>query len=192
MTNLTFVCAREDEIITPHQTVLLKLLDSYLQTAHLTVEMCQQLCPMIASTFFDLGEYSISTIDRAIPNISSLPSAPPSLSSFSSGMGTSISPTLVAPEPSLGHVHPSPAQMLKAPLTTGELDMLLPSACEALVLMTQCLITFALTSEDGDFDFPPGDNPKDFLNAAMIEEGVGTPEIIISTFQCHAQGQIRG
>ena len=57
--------------------------------------------------------------------------------------------------------------------------MLLPSACEALVLMTQCLVTFALTSEDEEFDFPPGDNPKDFLNAATVEEGIGMPEIII-------------
>ena len=67
--------------------------------------------------------------------------------------------------------------------------MLLPSVCEALVLMTQCLITFALTSEDENFDFPPGDNPKDFLNAAMVEEGVGVPEIIISTFQCHVPNE---
>jgi hypothetical protein len=62
--------------------------------------------------------------------------------------------------------------------------MLLPSVCEALVLMTQCLVTFALTSEEEEFDFPPGDNPKDFLNAAMVEEGVGMAEIIISAFQC--------
>lgn len=62
--------------------------------------------------------------------------------------------------------------------------MLLPSVCEALVLMTQCLVTFALTSEDEEFEFPPGDNPKDFLNAAMVEEGVGIAEIIISAFQC--------
>ncbi|KAF9648887.1 hypothetical protein BDM02DRAFT_3095712 [Thelephora ganbajun] len=140
----------EDEIITPHQTVLLKLLDSYLQTAHLTVVMCQQLCPMIASTFFDLGEYNINAIDRAL---------------------------------SFGHIYPAPAQTSEAPLAAGELDMLLPSVCEALVLMTQCLITFALTSEDEDFDFPPGDNPKDFLNAATVEEGVGMPEVIISLLQ---------
>jgi hypothetical protein len=82
--------------------------------------------------------------------------------------------------------------MVEAPLTTGELDMLLPSVCEALVLMTQCLITFAMTSEDEEFDFPPGDNPKDFLNAAMVGEGVGIPEIIISAFRSHAQGQTRG
>ena len=60
--------------------------------------------------------------------------------------------------------------------------MLLPGVCEALVLMIQCLITFALTSEGEEFDFPPGDNPKDFLNAAMVEEGVGMPEVIISAF----------
>lgn len=62
--------------------------------------------------------------------------------------------------------------------------MLLPSVCEALVLMTQCLITFALTSEDEEFDFPSGDNPKDFLNTVTVEEGMGIPEIIISAFRC--------
>jgi len=46
--------------------------------------------------------------------------------------------------------------------------------------MTQCLVTFALTSEEEELDFPPGDNPKDFLNAAMVEEGVGMAEIIIN------------
>jgi len=83
-------------------------------------------------------------------------------------------------------------QTLEVPLTAGELDMLLPSVCEALVLMTQCLITFALTSEEEVFDFPPGDDPKDFLNAAMVEEGMGIPEIIISAFQFHVQRQTRG
>jgi len=80
--------------------------------------------------------------------------------------------------------------MPEASLTSGELDVLIPSVCEALVLMAQCLTTFALTSEDQDFNFPPGDNPKDFLNAAMVEEGIGMPEIIISTFQSSAQGQM--
>lgn len=70
--------------------------------------------------------------------------------------------------------------------------MLLPSVCEALVLMTQCLTTFALTSEDEEFNFPPGDNPKDFLNTAMVEEGVGIPEMIIGTFRCHGRGQLWG
>jgi len=61
--------------------------------------------------------------------------------------------------------------------------MLLPSVCEALVLMTQCLLTFGLTSVDEELDFPLGDNPKDFLNTAMVEEGTGMPEIIISLLQ---------
>lgn len=181
---LTFVHTREDEIITPHQTVLLKLLDSHLQTANLTVEMCQQLCPMIASTFFDLGEYSVSAIDRAAPHVSSPASAPPSLSSASSS-GTDSSAPLILTPPELffGPIYTTPAPVSEVPLDSAELDMLLPSVCEALVLMTQCLVTFALTSEDEELDFPLGDNPRDFLNAAMVEEGVGMPEIIISAFR---------
>jgi len=147
---------------------------------------------MIASTFFDLGEYTINAIDRAVPNILSPVSAPPPLSPSSSGTGSSMSPILTPPDLPFGHVYPAPTQALEAPPTAGELDILLPSVCEALVLMTQCLITFALTSEDEEFDFPSGDNPKDFLNAAMVEEGVGIPEMIISTFQPHAQGKSRG
>ena len=99
MVELTSVCTREGEIITPHQTVLLKLLDSYFQTAHLTVETCQQLCPVIASAFFDLGEYSISAIDRAAPNIYSPASAPPPPSpASSSGTDSSTSRILTPPE----------------------------------------------------------------------------------------------
>lgn len=85
-------------------------------------------------------------------------------------------------------MYPAPTQRPEVPPPTGELDVLLPSVCEALVLMTQCLTSFVLTSEDEDFDFPPGDNPKDFLNAATVEEGVGMPEIIIGAFQRHTQG----
>ena len=183
MIDLTFGCIREDEIITPHQTVLLKLLDSYLQTAHLTVEMCQQLCPMIASAFFDLGEYSITAINRAVPDASSPASAPPSPSSASSGTASSTSLILTPPELSPGRVYPAPVQIPEISLASGELDMLLPSVCEALVLMTQCLITFALISEDDELNFPPGDNPKNFLNAAMVKGSTGMPEIIISVFR---------
>ena len=163
-------------------------MDSYLQTAHLTVEVCQQLCPMIASTFFDLGEYSINAIDKAVPDISSSPSYPPPLSPSSSGTVSSTPPIQTPSEPSFAHIYSAPAQSPEAPLASGELDMLLPSVCEALVLMTQCLTTFALTSEDDEFSFPPGDNPKDFLNAAMVEEGVGIPEMIISTFRFSGRG----
>jgi hypothetical protein len=135
---------------------------------------------MIASTFFDLGEYSIRAIDRAVQNISSPTSTPPPLSSSPSGTNSSTPSILTPPELFFGCIYSAPTAEI--PSSAGELDMLLPSVCEALVLMIQCLITFALTSEDGEFDFPPGDNPKDFLNAAMVEEGVGMPEVIISAF----------
>lgn len=131
---------------------------------------------MIASTFFDLGEYSISAIDRAVP---SPKSASPSLSPSS---GTN-SPTLTPSELPFYRTYTASAPVPEVTPSTRDLDTLLPSVCEALVLMSQCLITFALTSEDEEFLFPPGDNPKDFLNAAMVEEGVGVPEITISAFQ---------
>ncbi|KAG1750046.1 spinocerebellar ataxia type 10 protein domain-containing protein [Suillus occidentalis] len=79
----------EGEVIAQHQTTLLKLLDSYLQSS--------QTCP--------------SAITRAIN---------PTNSELMDG--------------SIEHLQ--------------ELDLLLPKACEALVLTTQCIVKISLLSED--------------------------------------------
>jgi ataxin-10 len=181
---------RDDEIVTPHQTVLLKLLDSYLHTSSLTTEMCQQLSPTIASTFFDLAEYVDHALARALPP-EEYPSSAPSLLSASSTPGTTASPPSTPVTP-LDNQNPSEiyaataasgpgsGRLLSQPASTRELDMILPQVCEALVLITQCLITLALTSEDPELNFPPGDNPKDFFNSAMVEDGHGFVETLIS------------
>lgn len=144
---------------------------------------------MIASTFFDLAEYADQAIDRALPPEPS--SAPPPLSSTVSTPGTPGT----APPPTTPITPPddqSPDDMYAAAtaknsptsepeMTMKELDLLLPQVCEALVLLTQCLITLALTSEDPEFEFPDGDNPKDFFNSAMVDEGHGLSEALIGT-----------
>nr|GAT42953.1 ataxin-10-like protein [Mycena chlorophos] len=105
-----------DEIITPHQTTLLKLVDSYLQSASLTqipstplgTSLYGKLRPMLARTFFSLSSYAQNSIRTSLGNPA--PDAPPS----------------------------------NGPLAS--LDVMLPKACEALVLVTQCIVTVTLGS----------------------------------------------
>jgi ataxin-10 len=49
----------------PHQTTLLKLLDSYLQSSQTCPTYCD-MCPMLSGIFFRLSSYSQSAIKRAI------------------------------------------------------------------------------------------------------------------------------
>ncbi|KAF7294489.1 Ataxin-10-like protein [Mycena kentingensis (nom. inval.)] len=105
-----------DEIITPHQTTLLKLIDSYLQSASMSqvpttpqgTPLYSKLRPMLSKTFFVLSEYAQTSIRT----------------SLNLGKGT---PTTTNSESSL-----------------GSLDVMLPKACEALVLVTQCIVTVIL------------------------------------------------
>jgi len=55
----------EGEVIAPHQTTLLKLLDSYLQSSQ-TCPMHCDMCHMLSGIFFRLSSYSQSAIRRAI------------------------------------------------------------------------------------------------------------------------------
>jgi ataxin-10 len=142
---------------------------------------------MIASTFFDLAEYADQAIDRALPSEPSFASPPLSSTSSTPGIpGTAAPPVIPITPDNISPDDVYAAATKNCPTsepeaTMKELDMLLPQVCEALVLLTQCLITLALTSEDPEFDFPDGDNPKDFFNSAMVDEGHGLCEALIST-----------
>jgi len=57
--------ASEGEVITPHQTTLLKLLDSYLQSSQ-TCPTYRDMCFMLSEIFLSLSSYSQSAIRRAI------------------------------------------------------------------------------------------------------------------------------
>ncbi|KAJ7050514.1 spinocerebellar ataxia type 10 protein domain-containing protein [Mycena amicta] len=104
-----------DEIITPHQTTLLKLVDSYLQSASMSqvpttplgTPLYSKLRPMLAKTFFALSSYAQNSVRN----------------SLDTPAGSS------------------------APLAS--LDVMLPKACEALVLVTQCIVTVTLGSSAG-------------------------------------------
>lgn len=60
----------EGEVIAQHQTTLLKLLDSYLQSSQICPIHCD-MCPMLSEIFFSLSSYSQSAIARAINPTSS-------------------------------------------------------------------------------------------------------------------------
>ncbi|KAJ3893332.1 spinocerebellar ataxia type 10 protein domain-containing protein [Lentinula edodes] len=123
MPDLYIKLAIMDEIVTPHQTTLLKLLDSYLQSTPVSSPGTQsrimkthvKLCPMLSNLFFSLSTYAQTAMRRSL------------LSSDSN----------VVPDHSIDvDVQGPPA----------ELDVLLPKVCEALVLTAQCIITITLAA----------------------------------------------
>ncbi|KAJ7623465.1 spinocerebellar ataxia type 10 protein domain-containing protein [Roridomyces roridus] len=132
-----------DEIITPHQTTLLKLVDSYLQTAKLSpipatpqgTSVYTKLQPMLAKTFFSLSTYAQNSIQDSLGISPSTPKAkqPPADGTF---------------EP------------------PSSLDVMLPKASEALVLVTQCIVTITLDS----MDQPAGESSQDFFNEASAAD----------------------
>lgn len=126
----------EGEVIAQHQTTLLKLLDSYLQSSQTCPVHCD-MCPMLSEIFLSLSSYSQSAITRAINPTNSEP------------MNGSIE-----------HLQ--------------ELDLLLPKACEALVLTTQCIVKISLLSEDQrTVDL------RAIFRDASSTDGQGTAESII-------------
>jgi len=129
--------AIQDEIITPHQTTLLKLVDSYLQSSKLasnppvtqTVQTYGNLSPMLSDTFFTLSVYALQAIRRSLG---------PSANEVQSNNTFTTSSDPLQPN----HVHEPPA----------ELDVMLPKVCEALVLITQCIVTITLQAEGRNSD----------------------------------------
>ena len=98
------------EIIVSHQTILLKLLDSYLQSSP-SQSVFSGMVPMLTTCFFELSIYSGVAIQRAV------------------GSETAGS----------DGIH-------------GSLDPILPKACEALVLVSQCIASILLVSEPTNSD----------------------------------------
>ena len=168
------------EIVTPHQTTLLKLLDAYLQPSnfgHISAprQHLSQLCQLIVEQFFSLADYTQQSIQRALGSYKSR-SAP--LNSKISG-GASV--------------HPPTAATKSAAHPLEELDLLLPKVCEALVLVTQCLISLALFSEEGRNSrnvllHPEGGpaisvvNFREFVNSAFSVQGPGFIECLVGSY----------
>ena len=58
-----------------------------------------------------------------------------------------------------------------------ELDIKLPKACEALVLLTQCMVTLSLAAESKSSESRSGTNLKKFFNEQ--ERGQGVVESLV-------------
>ncbi|PPQ90769.1 hypothetical protein CVT25_010158 [Psilocybe cyanescens] len=151
------------EIVTPHQTTLLKLVDSYLQSTQLNATAIQlpdilhtheSLGSFLAKRFFTLSNYAQKAIHRSLgmvpPSKNKLTSVEDTQRERSSSDSTSSSATSSAIS------SPSPVMPCDFP---QELDVMLPKVCEALVLVTQCIITICLEAEE---------------QQTRIEEGIST------------------
>ncbi|KAJ7460628.1 spinocerebellar ataxia type 10 protein domain-containing protein [Mycena latifolia] len=139
-----------DEVITPHQTTLLKLVDSYLQAAQTSpipttpqgTPIYAKLERMLAKAFFSLSAYAQNSIRNSLgPSTAALKQHPPPAAPEASPDGTRA-----AFEP------------------PSSLDVMLPKVSEALVLVTQCIVTITLESSDAHAHPGPGQNSQEFFN----------------------------
>jgi len=113
-----------------------------------------QLCPMLSETFLSLSSYAQEAIRRALgPKASD----GPSLSSLN-------------------------IEVISEPATPPhELDLLLPKVCEALVLVTQCIVSITLADEDDATVWidNEGNELKTLFNEAISERGEGLVESLL-------------
>ena len=96
----------------------------------------ETLGAFLAKRFFVLSAYAQRAMERAL---GMTPRArPPRTSSDSASSSAELSPGLSSPAE---HTPPGTA-------FPQELDVMLPKACEALVLVAQCIITISLEAEE--------------------------------------------
>ena len=157
---------RSNEIVTPHQTTLLKLVDSYLQSTQLEPPSIQipdilkthmSLGSFLAKRFFTLSEYAQRAMHRSLGMVQpeKRRDIPSSGSSAEDTDYMSERPSFDSAR-SVGSSSSSPRAPTAIP---KELDVMLPKVCEALVLVTQCIITVCLEAEE---------------QQTRLEEGVST------------------
>ncbi|EIW58745.1 uncharacterized protein TRAVEDRAFT_29229 [Trametes versicolor FP-101664 SS1] len=173
----------EDEVVTAHQTTLLKLVDSYLHASQQAHEVAlsrrhaadrgRSLFDVLTEAFFALSKYAQDAIQRAL------------------GSGRTSPPREAHSNPPPSTEVAGEEQPDAAPPPLQNLDLLLPKVCEALVLVTQCLTTVALRAEEAAAAATrPGDtqpkhlSPKDLLVAATAERsGPRLVESLIETLR---------
>lgn len=124
---------------------------------------------MLARCFFELLKYACSTAERALGQLPSTSSAG----------------------------HPATNGPESVPISPpAELDVMLPKVCEALVLVTQCIITITLeadelkNTQDQGLD---GNNLKTFFNEArssdrgLVESLIGMSLLVLHSHSrtCH-------
>ncbi|KAJ3517733.1 hypothetical protein NLJ89_g323 [Agrocybe chaxingu] len=145
--------ALKGEIVTPHQTTLLKLVDSYLQSTQLGTASIQipdilqtheSLGPFLAKRFFSLSEYAQAAIHRAL----GMDPTPRTTNRSDESATTSGSSDSISSSGPLSAASSSASTTPDSPPPPKELDVMLPKVCEALVLLTQCIITICLEAEE--------------------------------------------
>ena len=199
---------RQDEVIIPHQTTLLKLLDSYLQTLHSplssaslndqTLTAREELAPMLSESFLTLSTYAQKAIQRALTPANAVTTSmdPGRASSASTDKSVTAAAVEVSSSawfeesseseeseefdksPKSSDIHTasgSEKSTLPSP-QMGEFDVSLPSVCEALVLITQCIVslTLEIPSSAGTM--------KQHFDAARTVDGQGLIENLIGAW----------
>ncbi|KAJ3540044.1 hypothetical protein NM688_g6281 [Phlebia brevispora] len=167
------------EVVTPHQTTLLKLLDSYLQPSNtrklqLDRQTLKALSAMLVTGFFALSEYAQQSISRTL--------------GASDGDSHSEHGRRQTPRD-------DPERSTAETSSLNDLDVLLPKVSEALVLVTQCLISLALYSEESLAAYgqsAAGANAPhsqiegdlvDYVNCSVSRSGNGSIECLVETLR---------
>jgi len=176
---------RQDEIMTPHQTTLLKIIDSYLQTNQSmpqtpikpeTLQIHTSLTPMLTRAFFSLSRYAQISIRHSL-----------GLDDINqSDRKCAGSERSISPAPATSNTG-SPETLNHSLGSLKNIDVMLPKACEALVLVTQCMVTIAIEAEE-DTAHPGREdtrNPKSNMMNYFIEaqtSGLGIVENLIGEY----------
>lgn len=183
-------CSSRDEIVTPHQTTLLKLVDSYLQANQVQptstdppviLHTHETIGSFMAKRLFVLSEYAQRAMQRSLGMV-----PPPRHVDVSNDHATerTSSDSASSSEPSPIW---SPSEQTSAASSPfpQELDVMLPKVCEALVLVAQCIVTVALEAEEqqarineGSSTYTSFTNMKNYYVQKRYE-GVGLVESLI-------------
>lgn len=189
---------RNDEPVAPHQTTLLKLIDSYLHASNTGLEAPSSRQPggesallgLLTHTFLSLSSYAQRAIHRAIRD--------PEDVAADSRAPTGLPAPIPDSDPTGGD-HDTEEELdcdltIAPPPLLHELDLLLPKVCEALVLVAQSLTSIALREElrpthrnspvtdtDNANTNPP---PKTLIACAVAADGQGLVENLVGTCFC--------
>ncbi|KAK7056232.1 hypothetical protein VNI00_002784 [Paramarasmius palmivorus] len=156
------------EVVTPHQTTLLKIVDSYLQSSPTESPSASpriskihtKLVPMLADCFSSLSAYAQSAIRRALR---------PSPSEVESPTSSVMNISPVSPP--------------------AELDVMLPKVCETFVLVTQCIVSILLATHGTDLTSTEIPTDVDVFYKDHYNGGAGFVENIIGEY--HARSAVR-
>ncbi|KAH9888932.1 spinocerebellar ataxia type 10 protein domain-containing protein [Cubamyces lactineus] len=170
--------AVHQEVITPHQTTLLKLVDSYLHGSRRAHELAlsrrpgadrSSLFDVLTETFLALSSYTQNAIQHSLASGDPTPSRP--------------GDDRVLPDVELPSDAPRPLQ---------NLDLLLPKVCEALVLVTECLTTVALRAEEAATDAgrPRMSAAAEVDAGASVSEQLTPKELLVSATASSGQGLV--